>query len=182
MAVLSLPSLLLASLAGCGFASRQGNYSSVANAFPQLNNLYLYPPSNSRERGHQNFTHCCLLAVNASLICNNGVIEKTPGSFIQGGVDEFIDASERGQFPCGATFDGNASGAPVVEVPYKWLVKMCPGWELVQPSEFARWTQPLAGFVLPAIVFCKRVLDALAICLNTANSLRRLNHTTKEKT
>jgi hypothetical protein len=94
----------------------QGNYTSLSDAFEQLANLTYLPNSGDPFSGSQNFTYCCLLAVNASLEVINGyIVEKTP-CYIKSSVDDLLTAAREGQFPCGAVWDGNYIGAPVVEV------------------------------------------------------------------
>jgi hypothetical protein len=94
----------------------QGNYTSLSDDFEQLANLTYLPNSGDPVRGWQNFTHCCLLAVNASLEVISGyIVEKTP-CYIKSSVDDLLTAAREGQFPCGAVWDGNYIGAPVVEV------------------------------------------------------------------
>jgi hypothetical protein len=55
----------------------QGNYTSLSDAFVELTDLTLQPDShrNPLKEG-QNFTHCCLLVVNASLEVVNGFVVK----------------------------------------------------------------------------------------------------------
>ncbi|KAF2996380.1 hypothetical protein E8E14_004778 [Neopestalotiopsis sp. 37M] len=71
-------------------------------------------------------------------------IKTTPEDFIQRAVHS-------NQFPCDATYNGNASGAPVVEVPYPWWTENCPGWQLNDRSNLESWLQPLSGFLIPAV-------------------------------
>ena len=52
-----------------------GNNSTIAEVFPQLNNLQQYPASRySLSVGAQDMDHCCLLAVNNSLSVINGTL------------------------------------------------------------------------------------------------------------
>lgn len=88
----------------------------------RLTNLTLDLGSGRNPRkGGQNYTHCCLLAVNASLDIQNGFIVETLSSFIQSPIEDLLAATEANQFPCTAKWDGNPAGAPVVQVPYSWL-------------------------------------------------------------
>ena len=133
----------------------QGNYTSLSDAFVQLANLTLLPASNREPSGGgQNLTHCCLLAVNASLEWLNGsVVEKAP-YYLNASVDGLLAATKAGQFPCGAVWDGNSVGAPIVEVPYAWVEETCPGWQLSTSGIESQWLSPFVGFLLPAVVFC----------------------------
>ena len=111
----------------------QGNFTSLVDAFPQLADLTLKPNENSNRKpteGGQNFTHCCLLAVNQSLEVVNGYIVEKPGSFINATADDLLAATAAGEFPCGAVWNGDPKGAPVVRVPDSWLESTCPGWQL----------------------------------------------------
>lgn len=138
----------------------QGNFTSLVDAFPQLTNLTLEPDTASNLKpteGGQNFTHCCLLAVNQSLeIVNGYVVEKHP-SFINATVDDLLAATAAGEFPCGAAWDGNPAGAPIVQVPDSWLESTCPGWQLsnTKKGDDSEFISPFVGFLLPAVVFCK---------------------------
>lgn len=138
----------------------QGNFTSLADAFPALANLTLEPDAASSRnptKGGQNFTHCCLLAVNQSLeIVNGYVVEKQP-SFINATVDDLLAATAAGEFPCGAVWNGNPAGAPIVQVPDSWLESTCPGWQLsdTKKGDDSEFISPFVGFLLPAIVFCK---------------------------
>jgi len=113
-----LPVLTLAQIHG------QGNFTSVGDAFWQLADLKPQPNTASSRKfslGGQNFTHCCLLAMNASLEVMNGTLtEKTP-SYIDATVDDLLAATKGDQFPCSAAWNGNPAGAPKVEVPAWWL-------------------------------------------------------------
>ncbi|KAF8853806.1 hypothetical protein BDZ45DRAFT_63521 [Acephala macrosclerotiorum] len=136
---------------------RQGNYTSLGEAFPQLINLTTVTTGRNPHLGGQNFTHCCLLAVNESLSIKNGfIVENTP-SFIQASVDQLLSATTDSQFPCTAAWNGNKSGAPIVQVPDSWLENNCPGWQLSSSMTQAQWITPFVGFLLPAIIFCLSV-------------------------
>jgi hypothetical protein len=145
----------------------QGNFTSFADAFPQLANLPVQPATAVHRKpteGGQNFTHCCLLAVNQSLELHNGFIVEKKTSFINGTVDDLLAATAAGQFPCGAVWDGNPAGAPIVQVPDSWLESTCPGWQLsdTKKGDDSEFISPFVGFLLPAVVFCKfppRVTD-----------------------
>ncbi|CZR51242.1 uncharacterized protein PAC_01117 [Phialocephala subalpina] len=136
---------------------RQGNYTNLGEAFPQLINLTAATTGRSQHLGGQNFTHCCLLAVNESLAIKNGfIVENTP-TFIQASVDQLLSATADSQFPCTAVWNGNKSGTPVIQVPDSWLEHNCPGWQLSSSMAQAQWITPFVGFLLPAIIFCLSV-------------------------
>lgn len=129
-----------------------------ADFFWQLQNLTA--PRGNPYIGGQNFTYCCLKAVSQSLgvdssgnlkLLNDGIV------LTDGNVTLLIEAYNRGQFPCGATYSGDQSGAPVVQVNYTWLAEECPGWALSGETNLNAWLQPLSGFLLPAIIFCLSV-------------------------
>ena len=63
----------------------------------------------------------------------------------------------QGQFPCGASYDGDSSGAQPVVVPYSWCKQNCGGWERSTNTPLTQWVQPFVGFILPAAVFCLNV-------------------------
>lgn len=147
--------LIIASYLTVVSANRQGHYTSLSDAFPQLDNLQAYSDSPFLLNGGQNFTHCCLLAVNASLLYEHGFILENRPYYINTDINMLINATENEQFPCTATYDGNAAGAPVVAVPYPWLASKCPGWEISTFSNTLSWIQPLGSFLLPAIIFCE---------------------------
>ena len=157
----TLPVFVLAQLSQT--THTQGNYTSLEDAFWQLANLELEPTVLGKHmdprKGGQNFTHCCLLAVNESLVWDNGYINETqPNFFLNSSIDALIDATNNNQFPCTAQWNGDPAGAPVVEVPASWLELNCPGWELSdsRKGDEQQWIQPFVGFLLPAVVFCKQ--------------------------
>lgn len=105
-----------------------GNFTSLADAFWQLTNLTPSPESSLHRRpqfGGQNFTHCCLLAVNASLEFVDGFVVKSEPDFIKTTVSDLLAANDAGQFPCTATWNGDRYGAPIVETPASWLESTC---------------------------------------------------------
>jgi hypothetical protein len=98
----------------------------VASYFPQLANLSLDPPGpRPVTRGGQDFVHCCLIALNQSLVVRNGDggggnLSYADPSFVQSGVsvEDLLSAAQNDEFPCGATFNGDMEGAPVVSGMY----------------------------------------------------------------
>lgn len=128
-----------------------GNYSSVADAFPQLADFGTN--FGSPQLGEQNFTRCCLLAVNESLVIWNGTIGKSSTDYIaSSSIEKLFRARDDGYFPCDSE-PNEAYEKFVVEVPYNWLSTNCPGWSRV-PLGSLSWVQSLVSFVLPAVVFC----------------------------
>lgn len=137
-------------------------YSSVGEAIPQLANLsYSTPSSLAITAGGQNATHCCLIAMNQSLNVNgpNGSLAfNDPAYFLPSlTITELEDAMSAGQFPCGATWNGDFTGAPVVRVGYDWCLSECGGWELSHVDVLSQWIGPLVQFILPSLAFCLNV-------------------------
>ena len=134
-------------------ASAASDNSTIAEAFPQLNNLQRHPASwSSLSIGAQDLDHCCLLAVNDSLSVINGtLVGFSPSqSFI---VDDFQSFRNR-QFPCGARYIGDDNGAPTVTITYSYCRTNCPGWQRSKSSKLNQWVSPFVGFLIPAVVFC----------------------------
>ncbi|MCJ1228940.1 hypothetical protein MMC12_005604 [Toensbergia leucococca] len=126
------------------------NFTHVSDAVPQL--LDLAPNPNSRMRlslGGQNYTHCCLLAVNDSLAVENGTLVKTSPW-----IKDDIAIFRNGPFPCGATYNGSKAGAPPVIINYAWCNQHCSGWSISTTTNLNHWVGPLVGFLIPAVVFC----------------------------
>lgn len=134
---------------------------SVGDLIPQLAGLSYLPPSpRALGLGGQNFTHCCLLALNDSLTVRpDGNLSYTPTSFVAPGFStaELQTAIQNEEFPCGATFNGDMGGAPVVRVPYRWCEKTCPGWEISHSDVMQQWIGPLVQFIVPSLAFCTNV-------------------------
>jgi hypothetical protein len=137
--------------------------SKVAEAIPQLDGLTFDPPSALKypiRLGGQDWTHCCLLAINSSLWLDptTGGLEYTKPTFLNSSVpvSEYIAAAthDKSSFPCGATFDGNNGGAPEVRVPYSWCGSNCAGWQISHRGALTQWIGPLVGFILPCLAFC----------------------------
>ncbi|KAK7908429.1 hypothetical protein PG985_015732 [Apiospora marii] len=134
---------------------------TVGDLIPQLANLPFYAPNpRALQLGGQNFTHCCLRAVNDSLtVSSNNSLAFTNSSFFLPGTSaaSLQAATDNGQFPCGAEWNGDAEGAPVVQVPYAWCTAQCPGWEISHVSKLSQWIGPLVQFILPSLAFCLNV-------------------------
>ncbi|KAI0508629.1 hypothetical protein F5B22DRAFT_386046 [Xylaria bambusicola] len=133
---------------------------SVASFFPQLAGLTSDSP-NSRPvaLGGQSFTHCCLLAVNESLVYSDGNLSYASPSFIDPrvSIESLQNAVQNDAFPCGAEFTGDKSGAPVVSVTYNWCADKCPGWEISHFNVLQQWVGPLVQFIVPCLAFCTNV-------------------------
>lgn len=101
-------------------------------------------PTGNPYTGHQNFTYCCLQAVNYFLQsqCTNDSMIRADRRLLTGD-----------QFPCGAQWIGDTDGAAEVQASYAWSSKNCPGWEESQGNNPNSWAQLLVGFILPAVVF-----------------------------
>ncbi|KAI0378006.1 hypothetical protein F5Y04DRAFT_291469 [Hypomontagnella monticulosa] len=134
---------------------------SVGDLIPQLAGLSPFPPSpRALGLGGQNFTHCCLLALNESLTVRpDGNLSYTPTSFVASGFSttQLQTSIQNEEFPCGATFNGDMGGAPVVRVPYRWCEKTCPGWEISHSDVMQQWIGPLVQFIVPSLAFCTNV-------------------------
>ncbi|KJR85215.1 uncharacterized protein SPSK_08329 [Sporothrix schenckii 1099-18] len=124
------------------------------------------PPNGNPLLGGQNFTTCCLKAINEAIeIDPNGELQFVSQFenwivFDEGDeqpLDLLVNYSLRGQFPCTAVYNGDARGAPVVQVNYTWLAETCPGWEISSKDNLNAWLQPLSGFLVPAVIFCLSV-------------------------
>lgn len=136
---------------------------SLGDLIPQLAGLSPGPPGTRPiGLGGQNFTHCCMLALNGSLVVGSpdGNLSYAPTSFVAPGLSiPALEAAFRDEeFPCGATFNGDAGGAPVVvRVPYDWCVANCAGWEISTSDAMQQWIGPLVQFIVPSLAFCTNV-------------------------
>jgi len=117
---------------------------AVASYFPQLADLSLDPPGpRPVTLGGQNFVHCCLIALNQSLVVRDnddgggggggGNLSYADPSFVQPGVsvEDLLFAAQNDEFPCGASFNGDTEGAPVVSgmyVLYVYVFVVCLLW------------------------------------------------------
>ncbi len=128
------------------------NVTSLFDFFPEL--LDLQKPSRINPFGGQNFTRCCLQAVYDSYQVVDGQVTPNPAHpFILLPPNALADTV----FPCGATYNGSAAGAPVVSIPYSWCASNCNGWQVSSNTILTQWIQPFVGFILPAAVFCLNV-------------------------
>src|SRR5262245_22422554 len=73
--------------------------------------------------GGQDFTHCCLLAVNESLEIVDHELHFRPGqTHLRGNVSDFLQY----QFPCTARYNGSQGSQPQVWITYTWCSENCP--------------------------------------------------------
>jgi hypothetical protein len=129
--------------------------TSISDFIPQLADLTVDPPYTRPIRlGGQNFTHCCLRALNDSLSVRDGALIYQTPSFVNPdtNVSELRAAAQQ-DFPCGATFNGNYDGAPVISVPYEWCGTNCDGWQISHRDVPSQWIGPTVGFILPCLAF-----------------------------
>lgn len=151
-------------------------YSGIGELFPQLANLTAGVTSSiPGTAGGQNFTHCCLVAINQSLSVT-GPDEKlslnTPAYFIPPVTIEGLEnaLSSEHAFPCSASRGGGSDGAPIVRVPYDWCLSQCGGWEVSVPQQ---WVGPLVQFILPSLALCLNVPRASKLAMpNVMSQLR----------
>jgi hypothetical protein len=126
---------------------------------PQLAPLTHPDPKNARSLGNQDFGRCCLKAIYDSYELTDGNVTPKPNGFTTLTVDNL----QKGQFPCGATYQGAGDqGAPLVNVPYSWCRNNCPGWQHSSDADLSAWITPFVGFILPAAVFCLNVTSPTA--------------------
>lgn len=142
------------------------NYENITEAIPQLQGLTHTPPGDwSVYLGGQNFTHCCLLAVNDSIRLLRGQLVEAETSYLTN-FSFFTSSSKNGKFPCGAAYQGDPAGSPIVRVPFSYCSQDCGGWQRSQATKLSQWVGPLIGFILPDLVFCKnyfKLLNAAAL-------------------
>jgi hypothetical protein len=139
------------------------HYANVSEAIPQLQDFYTFPLRKSPYIGGQNSTRCCLQAVRESYqVDQSGQVIQTQNEYSNISADELSNA----QFPCGASWSGNTSGAPLVMVPYSWCSSNCAGWQQSSNQLLTQWVQPFVGFILPAAVFCLNVRDHSPAAVN----------------
>ncbi|KAI0910797.1 hypothetical protein F4823DRAFT_637240 [Ustulina deusta] len=133
---------------------------TVASFFPQLAGLASDSPDpRPIALGGQSFTHCCLVALNESLVVRDGNLSYASPSFVDPAVsiEDLEYAAQNNAFPCGSAFNGDKSGAPVVSVSYSWCVDKCPGWEISRFTVLQQWIGPLVQFIVPCLAFCTNV-------------------------
>lgn len=147
-------------------------YNSVGEAIPALANLTSRAPNAlPLLAGGQNFTHCCLVAMNQSLNVqgpNGSLAFNTPSYFANGLTSSELGATiaaANGDVPCGATWNGDYGGAPVVRVSYDWCQSECGGWQKSGTSELSQWVGPLVQFIIPSLAFCLNVPRARQLAI-----------------
>ncbi|KAL2151220.1 hypothetical protein VTH82DRAFT_6318 [Thermothelomyces myriococcoides] len=126
----------------------------------QLHDLEGQKPKGNPYLGGQNFSWCCLKALENALDVENNTVVIRNNSRSTIGVGNYGDleaAAKRNQFPCGARYNGDPHGAPVVAMSYEFLVEQCPGWELSSKNNVNQWLHSLSGFLVPAVIFCLSV-------------------------
>ena len=177
LCVFALQLSLLAPVRG---SSDSSSYANLSTAFPPLQDLDNFPLHRDPRLGGQNFTVCCLLAVNQSYqIQQDGQVSQAadPQSrFINLTPDQLNNT----QFPCGATYNNNDTGAPLVTIPYSWCASNCGGWQQSTNRILTQWIQPFVGFILPAAVFCLNV--RAHTCMHRDILLIQIVGSTKEGT
>lgn len=119
-------------------------YSTLGDAIPRLANLTLSPRGHSGPSlGGQNFTHCCLIAMNESLNVNGpnqSLAFNHPSYFLPHlTISQLESAVSGSSFPCGATWTGDPAGAPTVRVPFNWCTSQCGGWEMSHFNVMSQW-------------------------------------------
>jgi hypothetical protein len=97
--------------------------------------------------GGQNFTACCVKALDLFRQHGNTSSIVVSSSF----------HPPTSQYPCGATWQGDPTGAPPVKVSYTWCNQQCPGWQLSSSQKLNQWLQPFVGFIVPAVIFSLNV-------------------------
>jgi hypothetical protein len=124
----------------------------LATTLPELTNLSMFKYGRSPKIGGQNFTYCCLRAVDEHYKPDGdgGITIRTANNSYGLGASELSGL----QFPCGASYQGSNEGAPLVSVPYHWCTQKCGGWQKSKNEALNQWVQPFVGFILPAVAFC----------------------------
>jgi hypothetical protein len=133
--------------------------SPTSDYFAPLKDLVNYP--NPRGLANQNFTRCCLRALDEWSKDQNKQHIQVLSSQKQTDFKPFATKEELGrtkeQFPCGAAYNHNKEGATRVQISYIWCKENCGGWERSRSAVLEQWVQPFVGFILPAAVFCLNV-------------------------
>lgn len=108
--------------------------------------------------GQQNFTRCCLQAVQDWRQGGEPdvtILSSRNPTVVFASADQLGTSGE--QFPCGATYNGDDRGAPQVLISYDWCTSNCGGWQRSASSVLTQWVQPFVGFILPSVAFCLNV-------------------------
>lgn len=155
-------SLCLIVLLAVFFTQTQGQ-TPASDYFAPLDDL---KRANPHGLSNQNFTRCCLRAVdewrknpkNPDITVESS---QNP-SRIFSGPEDLSNTKPEEQFPCGAEYDNDEHGATRVKISYTWCKSNCGGWQRSRSAVLEQWVQPFVGFVLPAAVFCLNVRMFLA--------------------
>lgn len=142
-----------------------GQGKQPSNFIWQLQDVDLYRPTGNPSLGGQNFTWCCIKAVQEAVEVQANQLVLRPGyeDWIildngDGNITDLVNYTDSSRFPCTAVYSpGDNNGAPIVQVPYIWLADVCPGWQVSDKTNLNGWLQPLSGFLLPAVIFCLSV-------------------------
>ncbi|KAF6839856.1 hypothetical protein CPLU01_01453 [Colletotrichum plurivorum] len=163
MVLKSFPAFLLILATLIAAQGSLHNVTKKSDVFWQLADLDKRSPNETGNvfLGGQNFTWCCLKAVdNALRILDNGTLvidNNTLSNIGISTVHELQSAAQRNQFPCTAKYNADPRGAPEVLVQYEWFAETCPGWSMSNKSNLNAWLHSLSGFLLPAVIFCLSV-------------------------
>ena len=127
-------------------ALKNGNFTTISDAIPQLAGLSLTSPRYPG-LGTMNVTNCCLFALHDAFAIEDGYLVIVDSSFLSPGTtaESFLTDMETGQFPCGSDFNGTE-----VKAPYKWCSIHCPGW---QRENTNAWAFSLISFITPCLAF-----------------------------
>lgn len=145
--------------------------SRIAELIPQLANLTADTTSSFLgTAGRQNFTHCCLVAINQSVSVAGpeGQLSLNTPAYFQPPlpIGELEYALSGGQaFPCGASRGSDSDVRPVIRVPYDWCLSQCGGWEVSRASVPQQWVGPLVQFVLPSLALCLSIPRASKLAI-----------------
>jgi hypothetical protein len=141
-----------------------GQNKTAADLIWQLHDVDLYRPTGNTLLGNQNFTWCCVKAVQEAvdtegdhLVFRRGFEDWIIIDNGNGNISDLVNYTDSSLFPCTAIYSEGSNGAPIVQVPYTWFADVCPGWELNDNTNLNAWLQPLSGFLLPAVIFCLSV-------------------------
>ncbi|KAH7027309.1 uncharacterized protein B0I36DRAFT_385345 [Microdochium trichocladiopsis] len=140
------------------------NSITVGDLVPQLANFSLYDPDPAAiYRGAQNFSQCCVRALDQSLYVDaSGNLSYSSSSYVDPKVTiaELTAAIAGGStdlFPCGASYGGDPQGSPEIRVPYRWCASECAGWEMSHAHSMQQWIGPAVQFIVPSLAFCLNI-------------------------
>ena len=156
-------------------------YTSIGELIPQLADLGAGAGGSlTYTAGGQNFTQCCLVAINQSLVLAgpDGTLSLNTPAYFQPPVTipQLEQALLSDQtFPCGTSRGGNLDESPVVRVPYDWCLSQCGGWERSHISVPQQWVGPLFQFILPSLAFCLNIPRASKLAMPDVMAQARPN-------